>query len=174
MITMRFITYVCLAVLFSGLIGSCSAIQCYRCVVTPTYRSDFNTTIPLCSKFEETDEFVIDCPYSTMCQKKVLRMELQKDHVIETVTRGCANQKYTDQVFKQGAWRREHKVEEPYSEECREFKENTLSASSTTYCHCRGNLCNSATKDSAGYHTDAMAVIFVFNAMKYLRSGTAH
>lgn len=86
------------------------------------------------------------------------------------MTRGCANQKYTDQVFKQGAWTREHKVEEPYEEGCKDFNENTLSASSTTYCHCRGNLCNSAPKES--YHTDAMAVIFVFNAMKYLRSGT--
>lgn len=31
-------------------------------------------------------------------------------------------------------------------------------------------MCNSAPKDSPSYHTDAMAVIFVFNAMKYLRS----
>lgn len=37
-------------------------------------------------------------------------------------------------------------------------------------CHCRGSYCNSAPKDTSSYHTDAMAVIFVFNAMKYLRS----
>lgn len=41
---------------------------------------------------------------------------------------------------------------------------------STMYCYCRGSMCNTAPKDSPSYHTDAMAVIFVFNAMKYLRS----
>jgi hypothetical protein len=40
------------------------------------------------------------------------------------------------------------------------------------YCYCRGAYCNAAPKNepSMGYHTDAMAVIIVFNLVKYLRN----
>lgn len=61
-------------------------------------------------------------------------------------------------------------MEEPYEEGCVTQKDIGTLGTSTIYCHCRGSYCNSATKDSPSYHTDAMAVIFVFNAMKYLRS----
>lgn len=73
------------------------------------------------------------------------------------------------QVFKNGAWHEENKVEEPYEPGCTTQKAIGIE-SSTMYCHCTGALCNSASKESTSYHTDAMAVIFVFNAMKYLRS----
>lgn len=73
------------------------------------------------------------------------------------------------QVFKNGAWQSENTVEEPYEPGCTTQKDIGID-SSTMYCHCRGGLCNSASKESTNYHTDAMAVIFVFNAMKYLRS----
>lgn len=52
----------------------------------------------MCAKFEETDDFVVDCPYSTMCMKKVYRYQLMDGKTIETVSRNCANQKYTHQV----------------------------------------------------------------------------
>lgn len=46
--------------------------------------------------------------------------------------------------------------------------------SDVVYCHCAGDRCNGAGRtaatDASGYHTDAMAVIFMFNAVKYLRS----
>lgn len=69
----------------------------------------------------------------------------------------------------------ESSIEEPYEEGCHvdENKKNIV------YCYCRGYLCNGGTPSKkkapqidlgGGYHTDAMAVIFVFNAMKYLRS----
>lgn len=76
-----------------------AAIKCYRCTVAPSFRSD-NRTQQLCSKFSETDEFVVDCPYSTMCMKKVFRYQLQDGTNIETVNRNCADQKYTEQVRK--------------------------------------------------------------------------
>lgn len=72
------------------------------------------------------------------------------------------------QVYKQGAWQNEITIEEPYVEGC--VNDTRDSDQKTVYCHCRGSMCNNATKDSPSYHTDAMAVIFVFNAMKYLRS----
>lgn len=57
-------------------------------------------------------------------------------------------------------------MEEPYEEGCKEDQDGS------TYCHCKGALCNAAvqTVDNSALHTDAMAVIFVFNLMKYLRN----
>lgn len=75
---------------------------------------------------------------------------------------------YGVQVFKQGKWENEITIEEPYEEGC--MNQTRDSDRHTVYCHCRGSMCNNAPKDSPSYHTDAMAVIFVFNAMKYLRS----
>lgn len=76
---------------------STEAVKCYRCTVAPIFRTE-NRTQQLCSKFRESDEFVVDCPYSTMCMKKVFRYQLQDGTNIETVNRNCADQKFTEQV----------------------------------------------------------------------------
>lgn len=70
------------------------------------------------------------------------------------------------QVYVNKKWETKTNIEEPYKEGC----EN--SDGSSQYCHCRGNLCNSAPKveKMMSHHTDAMAVIFVFNLMKYIRN----
>lgn len=73
------------------------ALKCYRCTVGPTLKE--NRT-HLCTKFDESDDFVVDCPYSTMCMKKVFQYELQDGQKIETVSRNCADQKHTEQVSK--------------------------------------------------------------------------
>lgn len=143
------------------------AIKCYKCSVSPGNRQ-LNTTTQLCSQFDESEKFIVDCPYSTMCSKKILRIKLQgKD--VDTIVKDCALQKYTEQVFKNGSWHRISKIEEPYEEGCDVTASNSLTEQTTT-CHCRGSLCNSAPKETNSYSTDAMAVIFVFNALKYLRT----
>jgi len=149
------------------LLDQSNAIKCYRCTVAPTNRHE-NRSQQLCLHFSESDDFVVDCQYSTMCMKKIYKYQLLNGEVIETVQRNCANQKYTDQVFKNGAWQEENTVEEPYKPGCDVQK--YVGLETTMYCHCTGALCNSSSKESTSYHTDAMAVIFVFNAMKYLRS----
>lgn len=74
------------------------------------------------------------------------------------------------QVFRNGNWEKEVTIEEPYKETCETLEESGPSGKSKVFCHCRGNLCNSAPKELlTSYHIDAMAVIFVFNAMKYYR-----
>lgn len=73
------------------------AVKCYRCTVGPSNRFA-NRTQQLCSKFSESDDYVIDCPYSTMCMKKVFKYELLDGKIVETVSRDCASQKYTEQV----------------------------------------------------------------------------
>lgn len=77
------------------------------------------------------------------------------------------------QVFRNGQWEKEITIEEPYAESCELAEDSGREGKSKMYCHCRGNLCNSAPKDTSlltSYHIDAMAVIFVFNAMKYFRT----
>lgn len=81
--------------LFIFLLDISIAIKCYRCTVGPTYQSK---TQQLCQKFEETDDYVLDCPYSTMCMKKVYRLQLLDGKTVETVSRDCAKQKYSEQV----------------------------------------------------------------------------
>jgi len=166
------VTFIITFAVFMTLLDRAMTIKCYRCTVGPSNRHA-NRTQQLCLKFTENDDYIVDCPYSTMCMKKIFQYELLDGKKIETVSRDCAHQKYTEQVFKQGSWQNENTVEEPYEEGCQgseSQKEIGIVGSSTIYCHCRGSLCNSAPKDSPSYHTDAMAVIFVFNAMKYLRS----
>lgn len=65
----------------------------------PINKND-NTTkqSQLCSKFDESRDFIVDCPYSTMCMKRIFKLPLVNKKQIETITRGCANQRYTEQV----------------------------------------------------------------------------
>lgn len=73
-----------------------NAIKCYRCTVGPSHR--LNGSQQLCLKFSESDNFVVDCPFSTMCLKKVYRYQLNDGTNVETVSRNCAQQKHTEQV----------------------------------------------------------------------------
>uniref|UniRef100_A0A1B0DLG7 Protein quiver n=2 Tax=Phlebotomus papatasi TaxID=29031 RepID=A0A1B0DLG7_PHLPP len=125
----------------------------------------------LCAKFDESNYYAVDCPYSTMCMKKIFRLRLMNGQEVETVTRDCAQQKRTEEVFRNGRWEKENTIEEAYEEGCETIEENTSTQSKTVFCHCRGSLCNSAPTEHLGsYHVDAMGVILVFNAMKYFRS----
>lgn len=74
-----------------------AAITCYRCTVSPTTQT--------CRQFSESDEFTVDCPFSTMCLKKVYRLRLNDGTEQETVSRDCAKQKRTEEVNILGALR---------------------------------------------------------------------
>ncbi|XP_050071310.1 uncharacterized protein LOC126559227 [Anopheles maculipalpis] len=160
----RPVLLVALLLLFIAELEYVAGIKCYHCTVAPPSRHQNNTKTQLCSKFDESSYYEVDCPWSTMCMKRIFKLKLLKGEQ-ETVSRGCAQQKNTEQVYRSGSWTPQHNIEEPYTEGCQTIDDST-------YCFCRGSLCNSATKttDRANYHTDAMAVIFVFNVMKYIRS----
>lgn len=162
------------AVLVSVLmfLESTEAIKCYGCTVGPTNAMRAKGQ-QLCAHFERNDNYTLDCPFSTMCMKKVYKMQLLDGRMIETVSRDCAQQKYEEEVYNvaQREWQKRNQIEEPYEEGCETVKENGPTGPSTTYCHCRGSLCNGATTtEPNNFNTDAMAVILVFNAMKLLRS----
>lgn len=74
------------------------AIKCYECTVIPQRKVN-ETAEKLCSKFEETDYFEVNCPYSTMCKKRIYRLSLQNGEEQVTIERSCASQKYDYMVY---------------------------------------------------------------------------
>lgn len=73
------------------------AIKCYECTVHPKRVGNGTSFERLCTKFEETKFFEIDCPYSTMCKKRLYRYQLI-NKVQESVERGCADQRNDSMV----------------------------------------------------------------------------
>jgi hypothetical protein len=73
------------------------------------------------------------------------------------------------QNYVQNKWVKEVSVAEPYIEGCVRNKDD-----GSEYCHCRGNLCNSAPKiepiTTVSYGVDTMSVLIVFNLVKYFRN----
>uniref|UniRef100_A0A1A9UN42 Protein sleepless n=1 Tax=Glossina austeni TaxID=7395 RepID=A0A1A9UN42_GLOAU len=130
------------------LAGGGNAIKCFKCAVTIekiySYAKNATSFTPLCSKFDESDEYVVECPYSTMCLKTISTLYLQNNQQQTTATRGCAPQKDTKQVFNNGQWHQEHSVQEVYEEGCGQFTDNKISGPVKTHCYCRGNLCNAS------------------------------
>ncbi|XP_050337920.1 uncharacterized protein LOC126764170 isoform X3 [Bactrocera neohumeralis] len=133
-----------LGLLMLSRIDSIAAIKCFKCSVTveKNYIQNITVLTPMCTKFDWSENFIIDCPFSTMCLKTISTLHLQNEKQ-NTITRGCAPQKDTKQVFKNRRWQQEYSVQEVYDEGCTEFKANHLSVSSKIHCYCRGNLCNS-------------------------------
>lgn len=73
------------------------AIKCYECTVHPRRQSNGTAIERLCAKFEESEQFEVNCPYSTMCKKRLYRYQLI-NKVQESVERGCADQKNDSMV----------------------------------------------------------------------------
>lgn len=163
------------------------AIKCYECTVHPRRTQNGTSFDRLCTKFEDTEYFEVDCPYSTMCKKRVYRYQLI-NKVQESIERGCADQKNDSMVRKMNflklefrkklcfpqnyvhnKWVKEVTVDEPYMEGCIKNKDDE-----SEYCHCRGDLCNSApkidSKTTLSNGVDTMAVLIVFNLVKYFRN----
>ncbi|KAK7794426.1 hypothetical protein R5R35_003801 [Gryllus longicercus] len=176
------------------------ALSCYKCTVLPPPHSS-NETARLCSHFDGSARFQVDCPYSTFCLKRTFELPLGKGKTVAGVERDCAPQRYRFQRYDEarGRWHTEDAVAEAaYAPGCapeRGEAARSVKSASATYCYCQSHLCNGATRSGGGggggggvggvgrggaraapaplptsHHTDAMAVIFVFNAMKYIRS----
>ncbi|KAL9897106.1 uncharacterized protein LOC119639212 [Glossina fuscipes] len=125
------------------------AIRCFKCLVTEEVsfaneEENLPNITPACSKFDSSSKFIVECPYSTMCMKTISTMYLQYGLEQNTITRGCAPQKSSTLVFRNGNWHKEDSVKDVYVEECRLINENVLAASVKTLCYCGSDLCNSA------------------------------
>ncbi|XP_025406366.1 uncharacterized protein LOC112680482 isoform X2 [Sipha flava] len=150
-------------------------IDCYECTVHPpeTYT---NKLSKLCTKFNTSDYFKVHCPNSTYCKKKSFQLEVQPGKIIKGAVRGCGSvpQKYDYHVIRNGSWRLEPimEVSEPKNG-CYSGNDNELRTSDTTFCYCDENLCNNA-KHTTNFssHTDTIAVIIIYNIMRFLKTHT--
>ncbi|XP_017786386.1 PREDICTED: uncharacterized protein LOC108569374 isoform X2 [Nicrophorus vespilloides] len=136
-------------------------LKCFRCTVTPPSAFS-NEPERLCSKFDYSDRYIVECPYSTLCMKKHFTVNLTVP--INGTVRDCAKQRYDYQDFVNGKWQLEVAIEEPYEEGCTKADDKGYRSSSSTFCYCRGDLCNSApkTENHAFVATLTIAVIFTF------------
>lgn len=67
------------------------AIKCYECTVYPKQQN--GTLKRLCTQFDESKHYEVECPFSTMCKKRTYRLQLLNGDIQETTERGCAMQK---------------------------------------------------------------------------------
>lgn len=66
-------------------------VRCYKCTMIPPWPLN-NKTAKLCSHFDYSERYIVDCPYSTFCMKRQFSInlagtkELNKTlHAFETV-----------------------------------------------------------------------------------------
>lgn len=118
-----------------------------------------NETVRLCASFDYSDLYVIDCPYSTMCMKKDISVNLP--HPINGTERDCALQRYDYQDLENGKWRLKVAIEEPYDTGCSVIDDKGQRSSRTEFCYCRGDLCNTSCLPHAP-HTGMIVFICIF------------
>ncbi|XP_060532692.1 uncharacterized protein LOC132705812 isoform X2 [Cylas formicarius] len=138
-----------------------SAIQCYKCILAP-YIHFSNETLYKCKDIDFSDKFMVDCPFSTFCMKKVTSAKIPA--LINGVERNCAYQKLETQRVENGKWHPEVRIEEPYEEGCFKINDKGLRTSTIEYCYCKGNLCNGAGL-SGGYSLTFIAACSILSVI---------
>lgn len=58
-------------------VDKCAGLTCYFCTIQPP-SGRTNLTARLCSMFDYSTHFYMDCPYSTFCVKRTYEMTLQQ------------------------------------------------------------------------------------------------
>jgi len=126
------------------------AIECYSCYVKSPPRapgSPAPTFERLCSNFDQSDQYLVNCTHSTFCMTRTFilqhRQEFSSDRVV-IIERGCAMQAYEHQALVRGKWRTIITImEEAYSPGCVTDRDWAGSlASDTEYCYCDDDRCN--------------------------------
>lgn len=79
---------------------------------------------------------------------------------INGTVRGCANQVYETMQYVDNTWHAKTIVEEPYTEKCVPLDDKGARTAKTTYCFCKGDLCNGATLPRGATEVTVVAVIF--------------
>lgn len=125
---------------------TCSAILCYRC----TYKrisKQRNITDPIypCGGFRRHKKYLVNCPYSTLCHMKTIRLDLTNGEFVQLTQRDCADQSVTYYRYSSTrGWHHSTKMfPDRISEGC-QIKEHhdRLKLTLTEQCHCSGDRCN--------------------------------
>ncbi|XP_022906437.1 uncharacterized protein [Onthophagus taurus] len=133
--------YLLLSVIFISSLSRTNAIKCYECSQVRTAQDGAKTR--LCSHFDFSEAYIVDCEFSTMCEKRFSSVKITGQ--INVTSRGCAKQKYEYQKYNRAEqrWHGEVEVQEPYEEGCITIDNKGLKISYTEHCYCRRHLCNS-------------------------------
>jgi len=146
------------------------SLSCYSCYVRPPPRapgSNDSTPSRLCSQFNGSSHYAVDCPYSTFCLTRTFSLKHGQgsEGFVTIVERGCALQAYTYQDLVRGKWETITTIqEEVYSTGC--FTDHWAGnlATNTEYCYCDTPLCNSATKLLPLWLL-GVAILLLYNAL---------
>lgn len=153
------------------------AVRCFSCTVKPPSRRKMaeeeaglignnngeNRTRAvksgqrLCSKFDGSERFVVECPLSTLCKTRMFHLHTHTDSHRVTM-RGCAKQDFSYQVYNEAerGWDTVTEIKESiYPEGCFFSAGQThgLRRHETEYCFCRGDLCNGTADTTATRNT---------------------
>ncbi|XP_019876116.1 uncharacterized protein LOC109604029 [Aethina tumida] len=120
-----------------------SVLRCYKCLFT-TPISFSKDPIHLCRDFDYSDKFIVECPYSTFCMKKITSGRINRVELINGTERDCAPQKLDNRNYRNGRWEEEIQVVEPYSEGCFKSDRKGQVSASIEYCYCKGDMCNNS------------------------------
>lgn len=88
-------------IILSTILDSVYSIECFACAITrEILKVDTNKPVILlpCINFNATSDYIIDCPFSTMCSRIISTMYLQNGKKQTTITLGCAQQKFSRHV----------------------------------------------------------------------------
>eukprot|EP00090_Calanus_glacialis_P006439 TRINITY_DN15012_c0_g1_i1.p1 TRINITY_DN15012_c0_g1~~TRINITY_DN15012_c0_g1_i1.p1 ORF type:complete len:210 (-),score=20.47 TRINITY_DN15012_c0_g1_i1:129-758(-) len=138
-----------------------TAIECYSCYVKPPPRAP-GSVIPefetLCSTFDQSEEYIVNCTQSTQCMTRTFRLQHRQGSKVGDVViveRGCAMQAYEHQALVRGKWRTIITImEEAYSTGCVSDREWAGAlASDTEYCYCDEDRCNDKMADEVELNT---------------------
>ncbi|KAF2882724.1 hypothetical protein ILUMI_23457 [Ignelater luminosus] len=139
---LKLLTYLTctLAAILARYVPMAQSIQCFKCTIVapPAFP---NEPKRLCSSFDYSDHYIVDCPYSTFCMRKTYVVDLNENLINGTI-RDCALQKNVIQVYEDEKWQRKVLIEEPYKEGCLEINDKGQRLSNITYSYCKGDLCN--------------------------------
>lgn len=143
------------------------SLQCYKCALQVHTRRINETVLP-CTRFEENSkEFIVDCPYSTVCMKKTVTLTLSDGESVSTTMRDCAHQSYVLQEYKNEKWRTALVIDESrYQHSCLIEKQHHLITTRTEGCYCPENLCNSAPT----LHIPAITTVIITALARHVRT----
>lgn len=137
-------------VIFSVFLSPVKSLECYSCYVRPPPRSPFKEKPdfePLCSKFDGSEKFIVNCTQSTFCMTRTYKLHLRQGKSVVITERGCAKQVYQYQALERGKWKTITTImEETYTSGC--VKDSDWAehrATDTEYCYCQEDRCNNNT-----------------------------
>jgi len=126
-----------------------TSLQCYHCHVKPKPRKSFNEEVQdrLCSDFDGSDRFLINCTHSTYCRTRTYSIShnmFGSSEEMLITERGCAKQSYSYQTLIRGKWKTVTDIMDTIQEEVcfRDYTWADRLGSGTEYCYCNSDRCN--------------------------------